>query len=257
MTAAAALAALDLPTAACVDRRVPKTLLLEHGAPTPADRRRVSEGIEHIQWVAALKPTTIGVAVYRDDVRTYLEIQVFRVLLRAEARAPRLLELIHRAVPYPVLAVTEQGDRLNLSLAHKRQSLGEADKTVLDGPLLSVEAPGDGAPHQHAFAAALALGQQPQSSLLALYQGWLDTVLALEAARLTGKFAILPTAERRAERREALQECARLEAEMVRLRAAAAREKQMARRVELNAMIKKLNEQLTMNIERLGGKVGR
>jgi hypothetical protein len=31
------------------------TLLTEHGAPTAADKRRVSDGIERVQWVAALK----------------------------------------------------------------------------------------------------------------------------------------------------------------------------------------------------------
>src|SRR5690606_3396552 len=80
------IAALDLPAAARVDRRVPKTLLVEHGAPTAADRRQVNEGIEHIQWVAALKPTTIGVAAFRDDAREYLEIAVIRVALREDAR---------------------------------------------------------------------------------------------------------------------------------------------------------------------------
>lgn len=239
MTGDEAIAALDLPSAARVDRRVPKTLLLEHGAPTTADKRRVNEGIEQIQWVAALKPTTIGVAAHRDDVREYLEIAVLRVLLRADAKVPRLIELLHRAVPYPVVALTELGDCLNLSLAHKRWSQGEAGKTVLDGDLVAADAPRDDEPHGSAFAAAMALGRQPRVSLLALYQGWLDTMLALEAARWTGRFEVLPTPESRTARREALRECARLEAEAGRLRVAAARERQMPRQVELNLELKR------------------
>ena len=74
MTGDEVIAALDLPATARVDRRVPKTMFLEHGTPTAADRRHVNEGIEHILWVAALKPTTIGVAAHRDDAREYLEI---------------------------------------------------------------------------------------------------------------------------------------------------------------------------------------
>lgn len=239
MTGYEAIAALDLPAAARVDRRVPKTLLLEHGAPTAADRRQISEGIEQIQWVAALKPATIGVAAYRDDVREYLEIAVLRIVLRAAAKVSRLLELVHRAVPYPVLAVSELQDRVNLSLAHKRWSQGEAEKTVLEGELVAVDSPREGDPNGPALVAALALGRQPQASLLTLYQGWIDVLLALEAARRTGRFEIPGLAERRATRREALRECARLEAEMARLRAAAAKEKQMARQVELNLELKR------------------
>ena len=73
MTTAEFIEALDLPAASRVDRRVPKTLLIEHGAPTPADRRHINERIDELQWVAALKPTTIGVPEYRDEVREYLE----------------------------------------------------------------------------------------------------------------------------------------------------------------------------------------
>ena len=80
------LAALDLPPVARVDRRVPKTMLYEHGAPTAADKRRISDGIEQLLWVAALKPTT-GVAEYRDEVREYLEIAVLHVTLRPPRRA--------------------------------------------------------------------------------------------------------------------------------------------------------------------------
>ena len=239
MTGDAAIAALDLPAATRVDRRVPKTLLLEHGAPTTADKRHINEGIEQLQWVAALKPTTIGIAAHQDEAREYLEIAVLRVALRADAKLPRLIELLHRAVPYPVFAVTELGDRVNLSLAHKRRSQGEAGKTVLEGEPVAIDCPRDGDPHGLALVAALRLARQPQTSLLTLYQGWVDVLLALEAARRTGRFEVWYVAERGGTRREALRDCVRLEAEMAVLRAAAAKEKQMSRQVELNLELKR------------------
>lgn len=245
------VAALCLPAATRVDRRVPKTLLVEHGAPTAADRRQVNEGIEHIQWVAALKPTTIGVAAFRDDAREYLEIAVVRVALREGAKTQRLMELLHRAIPYPVLAVTEQRESVALSVAHKRWSQAEAQKTVLDGEPVTVAAPHGREPYAGAFAAALALGRQPQASLHALYQGLLDTLLALQAARVSGAFTILPDADRRAARRDALVECARLDVEIARLRAAAKKEKQMARQVALNQELKRAEAARAVALARL------
>lgn len=56
MTADDLLAALHLPAEAEVSRRVPKSLLLEHGAPTAADRRGINEGVDRLTWVATLKP---------------------------------------------------------------------------------------------------------------------------------------------------------------------------------------------------------
>ncbi len=241
MNGDALIEALDLPAGSRVDQRVPKKLLLENGAPTAADKRIISDGIEELLWLAALKPTTIGVPEYRDDVREYLEIAVLRLTLRAAAKATRLVELVHRAVPYPLLLLTEQGEHSGLSAAHKRWSQGEAGKTVLEGDVVAAQwdAERDGE-RWPAFRNALALGQQPRTTLHALYQGWIDTLLALHAARATGAFAVANNAEHAAARRNALQECARLDAEIARLRATAAKEKQMARQVELNLELKRV-----------------
>jgi len=241
MKASLLLNALDLPPSAMVDKRVPKKMLHEHGAPTPADKRQINEGIEQLVWVAALKPTTIGVAEYRDEQREVLEIAVLQLTLRAAAKAGRLIELVHRAVPYPVLLAAEQGSIASLSVAQKRWSQAEAGKTVLDGDVVTVEWDAEqDAERWPAFRHALGLGHQSRISLQALYQGWIDTLLALQAARVTGSFAVPTNAEQAGLRQKALQECTRLAREIARLRVTAANEKQMARRVDLNLELKRL-----------------
>jgi hypothetical protein len=241
LTAEDFMVALDLPAGSRVDLRVPKKVLLEHGAPTATDKRHITEGVEELVWLAALKPANIGVTEYRDEVREYLEIAVMRLTLRAGAKAVRLVELTHRAIPYPVLLLTEQGAELGLSAAHKRWSQGESAKTVLDGEVVSVEG---GAPAESElwsnFGSALALGRQPRATLYVLYQGWIDTLLALQAARMTGVFSVAANLEVAASRRAALRECARLDVEIARIRAAASKERQMARRVDLNLELKRV-----------------
>jgi hypothetical protein len=240
MNAADLITALDLPPGARVDRRVPKTLLVEHGAPTAADKRRINEGIDAVQWVATLKPTTISVPAVRDEVREYLEIAVLSVSLRVEAKVERLAELIHRAVPYPVFLMVAEGPRLTLSLAHKRWSHGEAGVTVLDGePVAATLTESEQGGLALSFHEALSLARQPRVDLYRLYQGWIDTLLALLAARVTGIYALAASPDQAAARREALRECARLDAEIARLRTTAAKEKQMPRQVALNLKLKR------------------
>ena len=84
------------------------------------------------------------------------------------------------------------------------------------------------------------MARQPRADLHVLYQGWVDTLLALLATRLTGRFAIAESPEHAAARQGALAECARLEAQMSGLRTAAAKEKQIARQVELNLEVGRL-----------------
>ena len=190
--------------------------------------------------MAALKPTTIGVPEFRDATREYLEIAVLRAVLRATAQTARLSELIHRAVPYPVLLIATQGDELTISLAHKRRSQGEAGATVIDGALVVANpAAAFNADVAAAFVSEIAVARQPRADLFALYQGWMDTVVALLAAQVTGTFTVASSPEMAAARRTALAECERLEAQLTKLRAAAAKERQVARQVELNLEIKR------------------
>lgn len=244
MTAAAVVTALNLPAAARVDQRVPKKLLLENGAPTAADKRLINEGIEAIQWVAVLKAATCGVPEFRDDVREYMEIAVLHVSLREEAKEARLVELLHRAVPYPVLLLVERGSSVSVSLAHKRHALKEADKVVLDGEPVTVAMPIAGSDIHTAFLRALDLEHQPRATLFALYQGWLDTAVALQASALTGVFRMLDSTERAQERRQALHATIALQGQIASLRGAAAKASQMSRQVELNLQVRKLEAEL-------------
>lgn len=239
MTADDLLAALDLPTATRVDQRVPKKLFLENGAPTTADRRAITDGVEECRWVAALKPHTIGVPDYRDADREYVEIHVLRLTATPNGKTTRLTELVHRAVPYPLLLVHEQANTLSLSAAHKRHSLSEAGKTVLESPPVAVDISSHVlAQFQGDFAAALPLTKQPQASLYALYSGWFDTLVAMLAAGRSRHFRLCETRAAADARRKALETCASADAEVARIRAAAARETQVARQADLNQALR-------------------
>ncbi len=242
MTSQDVFAALDLPASALVNQRVPKKLLVENGAPTTADKRIINEGIEEIQWLAALKPNTIGVPEYRDEARVYLEIAVVHITLRPDAKASRIAELAHRAVPYPLMLLMTDNQQLILSLAHIRWSQNEAGKVVLDGEPVQVALGSQSLMPEisTSFLQALSSNRQPRNSLRSLYQGWLDTLSAFQAAQLTGRFAQSVTDEQAVARRAALQRCREIEQQIAVLRGAAAKEKQIARQVALNLEIQQL-----------------
>ena len=241
MNADILLEALVLPTSSRVDQRVSKRLLLENGGHTAASKRLINEGMDELFWLAALKPTTVGVPEYRDDTREYLEIAVLRLTMRPMAKAARLVDLVHRAIPYPLLLLAEQDERTGLSVAHKRWSHSEAGKTVLEGDVVSIEWEGEGnGQYWPSFCEAVSLGHQPQTALHLLYQGWVDTLLAFKAAHLTGSFSPAINATHAGVRRDALQEYARCASEIARLRGAAAKEKQMSRRVDLNLEVQRI-----------------
>lgn len=244
MTAETVIAALTLPEAALVGRRVPKRLLIEQGAPTPSDKTRIQEGVEELFWVASLKPTTVGIPAYRDTVREYLEIQVLRLSLRETAKSPRLLELLHRAIPYPVLLLCTQGKSLVVSTAHKRWSEAESGKMVLDGDIDTAALHDVPQSLQHQVAPQLPLSRLPSQSLLAVYQAWEAQFLACQAAPITGELHVPATAEEITLLRALLRDHNALAAEAARIRKESARERQLARQVEQNLQLRRIEAEM-------------
>lgn len=244
--------ALGLPPGARVDARVPKKLLVEQGAPTSADKRAIQDGIDELQWFAACKPATIGVPSFADDTREYLEIAVVGCAFRPGAKAVRLIELIHRAIPYPVLLITTDESGLAISAAHKRRAQNEAGRTVIDHVVaVSGLRPDAADAAEAAFQQSLALAHQPRADLRALYGGWQARIEALNAARLTGAFTSTDATEAIDRRRAALDAHARLTKEIETLRGRAKRERQLNRRVDLNMAIQRLETELAANTKSL------
>lgn len=254
------LTALALPTAALVQQPVPRKMLSESGAATPADRKLVQDGLEELTWWAALKPGNVGVATYGDELRSYLEVAVLTAKLRilvadaprhdlraakVNASIRRLAELIHRAIPYPTVLLLEDSQQALISMAHIRWAQREADRTVLDEEPLVVPIVG-AASHETSAAAmsalfdALALNKQPRVHMHALYQGWFDVLSAWQAVELTGHFKLSATAAQAAERRAAWRDCKDLDAQIAAARSAARKEKQVARQVAANLKIEAL-----------------
>lgn len=256
MTADDLFKALQLPEATHVHQRVPKKMLAEHAAATPNDRRTIQDQVEEIVWLASLKPHLVGVSAYEDGERQYLEVAVLSLAVKATqgqpTRAARLVELLHRAVPYPVLLITTSQAGLGLSLAHLRASQNEPEKTVLDGELTTVMLP-SGSVVAQGFLAAMALQHQPQTDLRALYQGWLDTLNALDIAHETGAFKPSLGREEAAKRHQALLQCRDLQAHLQQLRTLAQRECQMARQVALNQELRAGQAALQQLQQRLNG----
>ena len=110
MSFAPVIDALAIPPNARVDQRVPKKLLLEQSAPTAADKRQIQDGIEelalggraqaHQYRRAGLPGRRTGVSGDRGAHR--------HVSAPPRSRL-RLIELIHRAIPYPLVLVAAHG----------------------------------------------------------------------------------------------------------------------------------------------------
>jgi hypothetical protein len=278
---AAVYAALGLPPEVAVDERVPKKVLLENVLLSAPDRRLIQDGLDELRFLATLKPNLCGVAAYHasaapadaDDLDV-AEIVVLSARLRpaTAATTTRLLELLHRAIPYPILLLAETIELTShgaasagviVSLAHKRPAQNAADRLtlleVLHSEPLNLEPPAEAAEPEAPYASALPRAPRTGTSaylaaltlpavaaphLRALYQSWLDRTVALAAAGITGSYCPPATPAQAAALRTALATHGRLRQEQATLRGQAGREKQLARRATLNLRLRQLDTEL-------------
>jgi Domain of unknown function (DUF4391) len=241
------LTALRLPATALTDQRVPKKLMLEHGTPTTADRRLIEAHLDELWWHASLKPHTVGIPDFHDAAHSYPELAVLTLTLRGASpttsKATRLYELIHRAIPYPLLLLAHlPGDTaVCVSVAHKRHSQISHEEIVLDDvPVLThLNLPSTSHSHDAPYLHSLDI-TRPTRDLYTLYDAWVGAALAHAAAAITGQFR--PPADAPAHR-AALHQHAALEREIAGLRTAARKERSLARRAELNLKVQALTRE--------------
>ncbi|MBB5235591.1 DUF4391 domain-containing protein [Deinococcus budaensis] len=237
---------LRLPDTALADQRIPKRLLLEHGTPTAADKRLIEAHVAGLHWNAVLRPDTVAIPAHSDAAHEYSEVHVLTLTTRdltwPSAKAARLRELVHRAIPYPLLlleaALEDSAEQTGLSLAHKRRSQATAGEVVLEGEVLPV--PLSASPYLSACLPQLALDVRAFAHLRDLYRHWESAAVALLVAPVTGQYHLDPDPTTL---RARLHDHDRLTREMGTLRSAATREKALSRRAELNLKIQALTRE--------------
>lgn len=237
---------MAIPEACHLGKRVFKRLFHENAELSATDKRAFQEDIDTIIWQYTLKPNTIPIQAYEDDQREYQEVALLQVDLKTQKRIGRIAEVMHRAIPYPLIIVFAFGTTCAISLAHKRFSQSEKGAIVAEEFIITnwidLSAP---TPVQQAFLGSLAISTLPYTHFFALYSALMDRLIAVECARLSGEYRLESAAAKLQNRREQLAVCHELEVRIAEYKAAIKKETQFNRQVELNTQIKQLEQRLT------------
>lgn len=241
ITLEALFTAFSLPPGGA-PRRVPKVTLSDN-VPTSADRKLIDGKLARLEWLAGINHASTGIP---SGLTEGLMIDTVNVL-GARTRGlmpPRLAEIIHRAIPKPVILLhQDEASRAGaaLSLAPKRAAERELSRVVttmlLDtGPLNEC--------HRH-FVNELALAGLPTRDLGSLYAGLTERVEALSTARAVGRsFRLACSAAESAQWRHALEEVRTVRTEMARVSAAMRKESRLSAKVELGEGVRQMKLRL-------------
>ncbi len=207
------------------DRILPKSKVYGNAQPSNAVRQRFVNQVEQIIWRNLLVPETVNLPS-RDDVEG---IQIFEIALKTGELKEDVLRSLDRAIPWRLFfELTFQG-KVRFAAAFKRPSEGSSGAPVVEDYYLT--------PWQPAMKPRLAL--PVALNLAALYEQMLFK--HMEASPLA-------IASRGGESiADAVERCKAIRArqrERRRLETALRRERQFNRKVEINAALRRCQDEL-------------
>ncbi len=244
-------AAMSIPDKCHLGKRVYKKLFRENIKLGTTDKQALGDDVDKIVWRYTFKPTTIPVLPYEDSKREYHEVALIEVNLKKSNQVARLAEIIHRAIPYPLILVFQFEDDYLMSVAHKRFSKSENGAIIAEDfqttGWMNLSEPSDA--HTQ-FLDSLKISDWSHTHFFQFYSDIVERVRAVECARLSGSFRLNGLVST-SDRRELLVRCQALEVQIAELRSSIKKEQQFNRQVELNTSLKGLEERLKREASKL------
>jgi hypothetical protein len=209
------------PKQAEFNRVLPKSKIYAHAKPGKAVKDLFVSQIGEIIWKYKLSPETINLPA-RSGIT---EIQVFEITLKTEALDEDVLRTIDKAIPFPILFQLTHGDRIRFATSYKRPSDADSSKWVIEASFVTDWQPESqerpplpvaldlASLYEHLIRRHLPLPQRPGESIR-------DHVARYTAIQAKEK------------------ECQQLEARLN-------REKQFNRKVEMNAALRALRQEVS------------
>jgi len=224
------------PAQAAFGRPLPKTKLYAFAKPTRRVRDLITAQVAQVTWQFKLAPDTINLPASANP-SAVAEVQVFRIVFKPGVMEPpaekqptlpadceRILRCIDKAIPSPILFELVAGDHVRMAAAYKRASEADPAKWVIDDYHAGAWLPLDAT--RRPLPLALDMG--------GFYEQLLRVLLPLPARP---QESLRDQAERIRNFRLKQRECDRLRARLN-------REKQFNRKVELNARLRDLENEV-------------
>jgi len=224
---------LNIPDSCFVGSTIYKKLFYENAHLSSSDKSLFTDTINKVVWLYCLKPETINIPAYKDEVREYPEIEVIEVILNKEYGLNRIAEIIMRTIPYPMLLIFKLEDKIRFYMAHQRTSQSDSSKNTIE-EFISTDWVGN----DSALFAKLDIKQMRFTHLYTLYS---DIVDAISIYNLS---VIIPTDDTvtGAKARELSAKIEDIEQRIANLRSKLKKESQFNRKMELNMEIKRLEQ---------------
>ena len=127
------------PKQAEFNRVVPKAKIYAHGKPSKRVRQMFVAQVGEILWKYKLSPETINLPA-RNGIN---EIQIFEIALKTPNVDAAVLQVIDKAIPFPLVFQLKYDGQIHFAASYKRPSEVDASKWVIEATFQTVPQPMD------------------------------------------------------------------------------------------------------------------
>lgn len=225
---------LNIPDPCFIGSTVYKKLFYENANLGSRDRALFIDTINKITWVYCLKPETINIFPYKDEVRDYPEIEVIEVDINKDYKLKRIAEIIMRTIPYPMLLIFKLEDKMQFYVAHQRLSQSDSSKNTIEEFIST-----DWLDVNSDLFAKLDTRKMRFTNFYVLYSDIVDAISIYKVSDIVTDDASITGAEAR----KLAGELEDIEQRITALRSKLKKETQFNRKMELNIGIKRLEKE--------------
>lgn len=138
---------IKVPDAAVVNNILPKQDIFEATNMKKVDKDYFVRYVKQIRWLYKFDDASIRIKPYETEEKSYLEAELIGIKLKKEfqeynhntgnyhrfdARLDRIVDILLRFIPYPILLCAEFNDEIKFYVSHISESKSDYDKITLD-----------------------------------------------------------------------------------------------------------------------------
>ncbi len=224
---------LNIPDSCFIGNTIFKKLFYENADLSSSDKTLFTDGISKITWLYCLKPETINIQPYKDEVRDYPEVEVIEVEVNKDYRLKRIAEIIMKTIPYPMILIFKLEDKIQFYVAHQRINQNDSSKNTIEEFIAT-----EWLDNHSSLFAKLDIKNMRFISYYSLYSDIVDEISIYNVSNILPDNQVITGAEAR----ELSAQIEDIEQEITSLRAKLKKESQFNRKMELNIEIKRLEQ---------------
>lgn len=229
-----------------LNKKLDKKTFYDHADLNKKEKDVITKYIQRMELANLLTPSTVNIQPFINEEYHYEGIMFITVQLRDEVTDKQVSlidDVIHSALPNPVVIVFDWDENLLISTGLKR--LNKVDKTsiVLEdihrSGWFNVE---DSNESIQGFLNTIHLSNVRFTTFFDFYQDFDLAVEALQNVGVTGNYKVAKSQEEYEEQQNIIQQIQELEQNIAKYKAAMKKESQFNKKVELNMKIQKLTQ---------------